>query len=107
MDGLYTAQLIVSKCYTDETISNLVERVSNIGDAYYNNLTKTIDIKVNTLATIDDDNNIRNILREWVQSLDAKKEYIELISKNVPYIFNIYKIGFPNIQEHTICIQLY
>lgn len=104
---LYTAQLNVSKYYNNETINNLVSKVSFIGNSFYNETTKTIDIKVDRLASIEDDEVIRQILKEWVKTLPADKEDIELICENVQYIFNISKLGYPNIPEHTINIWLY
>lgn len=109
-EKIYTAQLNVSKFYTDETINDLVSRISsaNIGDeTYYNDKTKTIDIKCNRMAMVEDDFTIREIIKEWIQSLPINKEDIDIIINNMEFIFNITKLGYPNIEKHIINIYLY
>lgn len=107
MDKLYTAQLNVSKYYNDETINDLVSKVSFIGESKYNKNDKTIHIQVNRTASMEDDDIIRQVLKEWLNTLPADNEDINYISDNVQYIFNITKMGYANIPGHTICIWLY
>ena len=107
MNKLYTALLNVSKYYNDQTISNLVSKVSFIGKSEYSNNDKTIHIHVNRTASMEDDDTIRQVLKEWLNTLPADKEDIRYICDNVQYIFNITKMTYANIPEHTICIWLY
>lgn len=105
---IYTAQLNVSKFYTTNTINDLVSKLSFIGDeTYYNEKTKTIDIKCNRLATVEDDCAIRETIREWVKTLPADKEDINTIVENIEFVFNIAKLGYPNLEKHIINIYLY
>ena len=105
---IYDAQLNVSEFYNDETINDLVSRLSSIGDeTYYNEKTKTIDIKMNKVSSIEDDYNIREIIKEWLRTLPANEEDIEIMINNADYIFNIAKLGYPNLEKHIINIYLY
>lgn len=105
---IYDAQLNVSKFYDDNTINDLISKLSFIGDeTYYNEKTKTIDIKVNRLASVEDDSTIRTIIKEWVELLPADEEDIKIITDNINYIFNIVKLGYPNLDKHIIEIYLH
>lgn len=105
---IYDAQLNVSKFYTDETINDLVSRVSFIGErSYYNTKTNTIDINVNRIAMVEDDYTIRNIIIDWLNTLPADKKDIEVMIANNEYIFNIAKLGYPGVDKHIINIYLY
>lgn len=105
---IYTAQLNVSKFYNKNTINDLVSKLSFIGEeTYYNEKTNTIDIKCNRLAMIEDDVAIRETMKEWVKTLPANKEDIDIITNNIEIIFNITKLGYPNLEKHIINVYLY
>ena len=99
---IYYAQLNVSKFYTVETITKLIDRLSYLGqDVYYNNETRSIDIE--GPYEKDNDDNIRNELKEWIKELPADKESINIICDNINFVFNITKIG----TENNNIIKLY
>lgn len=106
---IYTAQLNVSNFYNDETVNDLISRLNsyNIGNTYYNEKTNTIDIKCDRQSSINDDIIIRNTIKEWVKSLPANEEDINIIINNIEVVFNITKLGYPNLEKHIINIYLY
>lgn len=100
---IYTAQLDVSKFFTVETVTNLIDRLSYLGkDVYYNNKTRSIDIEIEDGKECDDIA-IREELKIWLHTLEANKESIEIICNNINLVFNITKLGNIN----TIKVYLY
>ena len=109
-EKLYTAQLNVSKFFNNETINDLILRLKVLfaeDDIIYNEKTNTIDIMRNKMSNVEDDINIRVILKEWIRSLQADQNDIDIITNNIEFIFNITKLGYPNIDKHIINIYLY
>lgn len=109
-EKLYTAQLNVSKFFNNETINDLILRLKALfaeDNIIYNEKTNTIDIARNRISNIEDDINIRMILKEWIKTLPADQNDIDIITNNIEFIFNITKLGYPNIDKHIINIYLY
>lgn len=108
-EKIYTAQLNVSKYYTEETINDLVSKLSftGIGNTYYNEENKSIDIKCNRQSSIEDDIIIKNNIKEWLNTLPVNQDDISIIKDNIDIIFNITKIGIPNVEKHIINVYLY
>lgn len=101
-ERIYYAQLNVSKCYTVDTINNLISKLSYLGeDVYYNNETRSIDIDNPSDPNVK--LHIINKLQEWVKDLPTDKDTIETICCNIDFIFNITTI---NIDNNTI-IKVY
>ena len=99
---IYSAQLNVSKFYTVEEITRLINRLGYLGqDIYYNNETRSIDIE-EPIENINYDM-IREEVKQWIKELPADEESIKIICDNINLIFNITKI---KLQNDTI-IKLY
>ena len=99
---IYYAQLNVSKFYTVEEITRLINRLGYLGqDIYYNNETRSIDIE-EPIENINYDM-IREEVKQWIKELPADEESIKIICDNINLIFNITKI---KLQNDTI-IKLY
>lgn len=88
---IYYAQLNVSEYYTIDTITKLIDRLSNLGsDVYYDNSTKSINIE-NPNENID--GIIRKELKQWINELSIDKNNMEVLCNNIDFIFNITKIN--------------
>ena len=100
---IYYAQLNVSEHYTIDTITNLINKLHNLGtDIYFNNETKSIDIE-NPEDHIED--TIREELKQWLNELPADKESINTICDNINFVYNITRIGYDD--NCTIKVYLY
>lgn len=98
---IYSAQLNVSEYYTIDTITDLINRLNNLGtDIYFNNETRSIDIE-NPKDNIE--YSIREELKQWLSELPADKESIITICNNINFVFNITKIGY----EDNCIIKVY
>lgn len=107
-EKICTAQLNVSNFYNEQTINSLVNKLNCIGDkVFYNEKSKTIDIESNHISNVEDDDKIKNIIRDWLYTLPADINDINVISDNIDIIFNVVKLGYPNIDKHIINIYLY
>ena len=105
---IYNAQLNVSKFYNTETIQDLLSRLSYISDSvFYNIGHRAIVIKNTTPANEEDDYIIKEILKQWLRSLPADYNDIETMIHYSDYIFNITKLGYPNLDKHDIIIYLH
>lgn len=105
---IYIAQLNVSKYYTQNTINDLVSKLSFIGEeTYYNEKNKTIDINCNRVASIEDDCAIRQTIKEWIKTLPIENKDIDVMIENIDFIFNITKLTYPNLDKHIINVYLY
>lgn len=103
---IYYAQLDVSKYFTVETITNLINRLSYLGkDVYYSNETRSIDIELQDGTWLFDESKIRNELKHWVNELPAEEESIKTICDNINYVFNITQIAIGN--NVTVKVYLY
>lgn len=90
------AQLSVSKCYTVDTINTLINIIGRDGlISYYNFETKSIDIEHENNKEIDI-NIIKYRLKEWLDTLTADKESIEILKNNIDFIFNITRLNSPD-----------
>lgn len=104
---IYTAQLNVSKFFTVETITNLINKLSYLGkEVYYNAESRTIDIELEDPKTILIHTDlIRKELKEWIMELPADEESIKIICNNINYIFNITQIAIEGVS--TVKVHLY
>ena len=102
---IYYAQLNVSKLFTVDSITKLIERLQCTGDEVcYNIETKSIDIEIpKGTASEFNDNIIRDELKEWVKELPAEQSDIDTICDNINFVFNITKIG----AENSDIVKLY
>lgn len=98
---IYNAQLNVSRCYTIETITNLIDEFEN---AYYNNETRSIDIEVNEGCNISNDD-IKYTIKSWLYTLPADRSSIDIIAENINIVFNITRIN--NENNEIIKVYLY
>lgn len=101
---IYYAQLNVCKFFTVETITDLINRFKQFGqDIYYNNETRSIDIEnPNGNATIG---LIREELKQWLITLPADVNDINIICDNINFVFNITNIQIEN--DSIIKVYLY
>ena len=99
---IYYAQLNVSKYYTIDTISNLIDRLKHLGsEVYYDVGTKSINIE-NPKEDIEDI--IKEELKQWLNELPAEKDDIKTLCDNIDFVFNITKI---NDESIGIIVKLY
>lgn len=104
---IYNAQLSVSKIINADYISDLVSRLSSLGDAKYNCNSKSVTIKRNGNPDEIDNVTIRYILREWLTDLDIDQEDYNVLIDNIDILFNITKINFTDTPYHIINVYLY
>lgn len=102
---IYNAQLNVSRCYTVETITNLIDELSIYTEnAYYNNETRSIDIEVDEGNNISNDD-IKYTIKSWLYTLPTDRGSIDIIAENINIVFNITRIN--NENNEIIKVYLY
>lgn len=107
-EQLYHAQLNALENISVNSILNLIDKLNIIGDASYNYTSRCIEIEKKEASSINDDNKIREILKNWLsdeKNINANDKSV--LIDNIDFLFNIAKLGYPDINKHIIQVYLY
>ena len=109
---IYTAQLNVSKQFTDSSIGELCDiifhcnTISEIRNVSYNAYLKSIEIVIDRRSEVEDDEKLRILLQNWLKTLPVSRNDIDILCNNIEFIFNISKVGVADFDKHLIYIRL-
>ena len=103
-EELYHAQLNALEKISVNSIKFLIDKLSIIGEAFYNYTSRCIEIEESEQTN---DLHLKSILRDWLsESDDIDEDDKKILLDNIDFVFNITKIT-SDINKPIIQIYLY
>ena len=104
-EQIYHAQLNALKNISAQSITDLINKLNTLGEASYNYSSRCIEVENKDQINNSD---IKNILTIWLNELEEiNSEDKSVLINNVDFLFNIIKIGCPDIENNITQIYLY